>query len=110
MKRYITFSIVLVTEILIIFLLHFFYSSNGTEPQNIRKDVKLEKQFSALPAENKYFEHTVKSGDTLWSIAKCYNISVKILKEENNLEKNSALKIGQKIQIPEIKPETSEQS
>lgn len=43
--------------------------------------------------------YTVKSGDTLWSIAKRFNISVNELKETNNLTSNS-LSVGQKLVIP----------
>lgn len=42
--------------------------------------------------------YIVKSGDTLWSIAKKYNITVNELKELNNLSNNS-LKIGQVLKI-----------
>ena len=44
--------------------------------------------------------YIVKSGDTLWSIAKKYNISVDELKSANNLSSNM-LTIGQKLTIPE---------
>lgn len=43
--------------------------------------------------------YTVKSGDTLWSIAKKFNISIDELKNENNLKSNT-LSIGQKLVIP----------
>lgn len=43
--------------------------------------------------------YTVKSGDTLWSIARENNISVSELKEINNLETN-LLSIGQQLIIP----------
>lgn len=43
--------------------------------------------------------YTVKSGDTLWSIAKKYNISVDELKKINNLSTNS-LTINQVLQLP----------
>ena len=46
--------------------------------------------------ENKY---TVKSGDTLYSIAREYNISVQDIKDANNLINNN-LTIGQKLIIP----------
>ena len=43
--------------------------------------------------------HVVKSGDTLWSIAKKYGVSVEELKEKNNLTSN-ALSINQVLLIP----------
>ena len=43
--------------------------------------------------------YVVKSGDTLWSIAKKNGISVDELKNVNNLNSNS-LSIGQKLKIP----------
>lgn len=55
---------------------------------------------------NKYI---VKAGDTLYSIAKNYNINVDRLKKYNNLN-NSILSIGQVIYIPnEIIPVSSNQ-
>ena len=45
--------------------------------------------------------YTVKSGDTLWNIAKKYDITVNELKQLNNLSSNS-LKIGQKLKIPNL--------
>lgn len=44
-------------------------------------------------------EYIVQSGDTLWKIAKLYNISVDDLKLANNLSSN-LLSIGQKLIIP----------
>ncbi|MFV0250399.1 MAG: LysM peptidoglycan-binding domain-containing protein [Bacilli bacterium] len=46
--------------------------------------------------------YIVKSGDSLWSIAKSLGVTVDELKEYNNLTTN-ALSIGQVIQIPTIK-------
>ena len=43
--------------------------------------------------------YTVKSGDSLWSIAKKYGVTVNELKEANNLSSNT-LSIGQTLRIP----------
>ena len=43
--------------------------------------------------------YTVKSGDSLWSIAKKYGVTVNELKVANNLTSNS-LSIGQRLRIP----------
>ncbi len=43
--------------------------------------------------------YTVKTGDTLYSIAKKYNVSVNALKTLNNLSTNT-LRVGQKLKIP----------
>ena len=43
--------------------------------------------------------YTVKSGDSLWKIAKANNVSVAALKQANNLT-SDALKVNQKLTIP----------
>jgi peptidoglycan endopeptidase LytF len=43
--------------------------------------------------------YTVKSGDSLWKIARAQNVTVTALKQANNLSSDS-LKVGQKLHIP----------
>jgi membrane-bound lytic murein transglycosylase D len=43
--------------------------------------------------------HKVKSGDTLWGIAKRYGLSLSALKQLNGVGANTALRIGQKLQL-----------
>lgn len=52
------------------------------------------------------YTHTVKEGETLFAIARKYNISVKELKDINNLSDN-ALKIGQVLQLNRTEPKSS---
>ena len=44
--------------------------------------------------------YAVKKGDSLWAIAKRYNVSLNELYTANDLNENSVLKVGQQIQIP----------
>jgi len=44
--------------------------------------------------------HYVKQGETLYSISRKYNTSVKVLRDINNLKENSILNIGQMIKLP----------
>lgn len=46
------------------------------------------------------FTYTVKNGDTLWSIAKQFNVSVDSIKAANNLTSN-LLTVGQTLTIPQ---------
>ncbi|MCI5553241.1 MAG: LysM peptidoglycan-binding domain-containing protein [Tenericutes bacterium] len=66
-------------------------------------DAILEYIGYSVEQENVY---TVKSGDSLWSIAKKFNTTVDDLKKANNLTSNS-LSIGQKLVIPGKKESTS---
>ena len=44
--------------------------------------------------------HTIKKGDTLWSLALKYSISVELLAQKNNLTVNSVLKLGNILKVP----------
>jgi len=43
--------------------------------------------------------HTVKSGDTLWDIAKAYNSTIESIRELNQLGTSSKLQLGQKLKV-----------
>ena len=46
-----------------------------------------------------YITYKVRSGDTLWSISRKYNVKLSEIMKWNNLKKNSKLKPGMKIKI-----------
>jgi len=45
--------------------------------------------------------HTVNRGDTLWGIAKQYGVSMSNILSLNGLNKSSALKVGQRLRMPQ---------
>ncbi len=46
--------------------------------------------------------HTVVAGDTLWKIAQQYKLTVEALVNENNIDLNKHLFIGQQLLVPEL--------
>lgn len=64
---------------------------------NLERKRKETPQFSTPKTTTKY--HTVTEGDTLGSIAKKYNVTVKQLIAWNKLENPDALSLGQKIRV-----------
>lgn len=93
-----------------------FLDSSGDDVSQLKNNwqnlteavVKAIAQYIDVPydttAENTYI---VKSGDSLWSIAKKYNISVNELKRLNNLTSNT-LRIGQVLKINEQETDINE--
>lgn len=57
-------------------------------------------QVLKIPSTNNYQTYTVKSGDSLYSIARQYNTTVSDIQALNNL-KSTALSVGQKLIIPQ---------
>jgi len=70
---------------------------NGNNAETIKIIARTIKEYI-----NKKNTYTVKSGDSLYQIAKKYNTTVDELKKINNLSSNS-LKIGQILKIPSSK-------
>ena len=68
--------------------------------QNLRVKAEEQKpQPIVNSAGDKIFYHTVRSGDTLWDIAKEYNSTVDSIRKLNHLGGSSKLKPGQKLKI-----------
>jgi len=47
--------------------------------------------------------HTVRSGDSLWLIAKLYQVTIAQLVKENEIGRRATLRVGQKITVPNAK-------
>ena len=60
----------------------------------------MEVRDEKLPVELQSHTHTVKSGETLSSIAEKEHTSVKTLCRENNIQETSIIRIGQKLIVP----------
>jgi len=52
-----------------------------------------------LPAAD-YTVHIVKKGDTLWTIAQRYNLTVDLILANNNISNSELVSIGQELKIP----------
>ncbi|MDD5130164.1 MAG: N-acetylmuramoyl-L-alanine amidase [Candidatus Omnitrophica bacterium] len=48
--------------------------------------------------------HVVAPGETLWRISKMYNVKIEDITRANNLNKSTALEIGQRLRVPQAAP------
>ena len=74
-------------------------SLNNLTSNNIFPGQELIISTDKVITETNYEVYTVVSGDTLYSIASRYGVSVDEIKNQNNLTSNN-LSIGQRLQIP----------
>ena len=58
--------------------------------------------FVALKAQSLFVDHTIKAGETLYSISKKYRIAIQSIERANPKIENHSLKIGTTIKIPKI--------
>jgi len=67
------------------------------------------------PSPDEFYVYTVVEGDTLTSIAKRYNVTVRQLVEANKIQEPHLIRVGQRLLIPgvleppAVRPETSPQ-
>src|SRR4030042_1712133 len=70
------------------------------------KDTLSIGQIIKIPQDNPsaadYNIHTVKKGETLWSIAQEFNLSVNLILATNNFANPELISIGQQIEIPGV--------
>ena len=76
------------------------YNNLGTTLLQIGQEILIPRNNQIPPSDTSQITYIVKSGDSLWSISKKYNISVDELKNANNLSSN-LLSIGQELIIPQ---------
>lgn len=67
-------------------------------PQNQIRAVRLAETKRKAYRGKKYF-HTVRSGESLWTIARYYNVSTRTLCEWNHISIRKPLRKGQKLEI-----------
>ena len=65
------------------------------------KTQKVSMKPSPKAADIKDGVYTVKPGDSLWLVAKRYNTTINKLADTNGINKNTTLKVGQKLILPE---------
>jgi len=70
-------------------------ASNSVKPQ-------INKKFKKIVVSKSLLHHKVRRGDTIYSIAKNNNITVKSLKIANKLKSNRDLKIGKVLILPNM--------
>lgn len=72
-------------------------------PQNTRKESDYQ-QPRRQPTSQKFVEHRVVQGDTLYNISKRYNVNANDIRSENNID-GSGIKLGQRLRIPGGSPQ-----
>jgi membrane-bound lytic murein transglycosylase D len=77
--------------------------NNISDPRKLRAGQTLALFQSPAPAapvvKNSTIKHTVRNGDSLWSIARHYKVRVSDLMRWNGLSKNTVIQPGQSIKI-----------
>lgn len=71
----------------------------------IKPAVKAASSVAVAPSIKQVTLYTVQEGDSLWKIAKKFNVSVEEIKKENKM-KEEKLKVGSSLKIPVVKSKT----
>ena len=70
------------------------------EDNNARQTLEQNEMDTPSRQDNQPVYYTVKSGDTLWSIAQNYSVSMESILAVNYLSNKDLLSVGQKLEIP----------
>ena len=73
---------------------------NKEEKSTLIENEKTHTVTSVKKKKEASFEYTIKSGESLYTIAKKYHTTVEILCSMNNLKIGKVLKVGRKIKVP----------
>ena len=65
--------------------------------------VPLSQEAVVKPHSSHSVTHKVRSGDSLWLIAKQYQVGIAELVKENEIGRRATLRIGQEISVPNVK-------
>ncbi|HEX7242155.1 MAG TPA: LysM peptidoglycan-binding domain-containing protein [Longimicrobiaceae bacterium] len=74
-------------------------ASRSTETPSPRRPTAEVRKAAEAPRGSRFASHVVKSGETLWGIARRYDSTVVAIREANEMDDES-LKPGQKLRIP----------
>ncbi|WP_428768618.1 LysM peptidoglycan-binding domain-containing M23 family metallopeptidase [Treponema sp. HNW] len=75
-------------------------TANAMNANDLYAGQKLTIPAKKVPRQITYESYTVEAGDTLYGIARRYDISIEELREINGLSSNSVLKTSQKLKVP----------
>lgn len=73
--------------------------STGTSSPNTSNELSVKSKNQVKKETPDVSYHTVRKGETLWTISQKYSVTVQQIKSANNLH-NSKIRIGQKLKIP----------
>lgn len=76
------------------------FAGQGMKQTNVPATADAAVKSTTLPASSQPRQHVVASGETAWSVARKYNVSVKDLASWNGLPENMTLRVGQRLLIP----------
>jgi LysM repeat protein len=71
------------------------------ELDKLMKQASASKPAAATTASGRGIEHVIKPGETLYIIAKAYNVSAKTIIDVNKIQDPGRLSVGQKLFIPQ---------